>query len=375
MHTSALNASERTIRLAFASVKGMNPMFATSLLERIADERQFFTLSEKALSSVLGVNNSILKDDYRQKLIDDANAESNFIDANNINVTFFGDETYPLLLSECEDAPMAIYSLGNHKFNSGLYLSIVGTRHATPYGINFTEHVVEHLAKNLTEPITIVSGLAFGIDIAAHAAAMKHGLPTVAVLAHGLNTIYPAQHRNAAADIIKKGGLLLTEYSSKQAIHKGNFLARNRIVAGVSSALLVVESARKGGALITAKIASDYQRDVFALPGRTSDIYSQGCNHLISNHIAQLIQSPEELIEAMRWPSKKSEPVQKQMFAEPLSPLEKTIVDYLTSNSDASINQISVNCNIAIGKLTAMLIDMELRGLLLKFPGARYRLA
>lgn len=375
MHVSADNASERTINLAFASVKGMNPLFASSLLERIGDKRQFFTLSEKALCSTLGVNNSILKSDYRQKLLDDAAKEANFIDANNIRVTFYDEESYPNLLTECDDAPMAIYSLGAHNFNRGIYLSIVGTRHATPYGLNFTDHLVEYLSKNINEPITIVSGLAFGIDIAAHSAAMKYGLPTVAVLAHGLNTIYPAQHRNAAADIIKKGGLLMTEYTSAAAIHKGNFLARNRIVAGISNALIVVESARKGGALITAKIASDYQRDIFALPGRTSDIYSQGCNHLIASHIAQLIQSPEELAEAMRWPCKESEPVQQKMFSEPLSPQEKSIIDYLTLNSDASINQISVNCNITIGKLTAMLIDMELRGLLLKYPGARYRLA
>lgn len=369
------NIPQQIIRLAFASVKGMNPLFARHLLSKIGSERQFFTLSEKTLSSLLSLNSPILADGYRNDLLEKASKENDFIVANSIQPLFLDEEDYPQLLAECDDAPMVLHSLGQHNCNNGYLLSVVGTRHATPYGINFTERIIAELAEKVDRPVTIVSGLAFGIDVAAHNAAMKYGLPTIAVLAHGLNTIYPAQHRSIASNIIKSGGLLVTEYSSSDAIHKGNFLARNRIVAGLSHALLVVESAEKGGALITARIASDYQRDVFALPGRISDIYSRGCNNLISNHVAQLIQNADDIISAMRWQTKSAKPVQKEMFAEPLSPNEQAIIQYLTANGEASINQLSVKCNIPVGKLTAILIDMELRGLILKFPGARYRLA
>ncbi len=369
------NLPPQIIRIAFASVKGMNPLFARHLLSRIRNEREFFKLSEKTLSSALGISSPILADAYRKELIEKAAREADFVSAHSINTIFFDDDTYPQLLSECNDAPMLLYTLGNHDFNNGYYLSVVGTRHATPYGINFTERVIAELAEKIAKPLTIISGLAFGIDVAAHNAAIKNGLNTVAVLAHGLNTIYPAQHRAVASAIINSGGALTTEYASFNTIHKSNFLARNRIVAGLSHALLVVESAEKGGALVTARIASDYQRDVFSLPGRTSDTYSRGCNNLISNHIAQLVQNADDIISAMRWQKIKSTPVQQKLFSEPLTPAEQSIIDFITGAGDATINQLSVKCNIAVGKLTAILIDMELRGLILKFPGARYRLA
>lgn len=375
MGINAENLPQQIIQIAFASVKGMNPLFARHLLDKIGNEREFFTLSERTLSSILSINSPILKDSYRKELLDKASREADFIAAHSIQPLFFNSELYPQLLAECNDAPMLLYTLGEHNFNSGYYLSVVGTRHATPYGINFTERVISELAEKIAKPVTIISGLAFGIDVTAHNAAIKNGLPTIAVLAHGLNTIYPAQHRTIASNILQSGGLLTTEYSSTDPIHKGNFLARNRIVAGLSHALLVVESAEKGGALITSRIASDYQRDVFALPGRISDTYSRGCNNLIASNMAQLVQSADDIIAAMRWQTVEPKPVQQEFFSEPLSPSEQSIVDFLTASGDASINQLSVKCNIAVGKLTALLIDMELRGLILKYPGARYRLA
>jgi DNA processing protein len=216
--------------------------------------------------------------------------------------------------------------------------------------------------------------LAYGIDIAAHTASLRHKVPTVAVLAHGLNTIYPASHRNVAADIARGGGMLVTDYRSIDAIHKGNFVARNRIVASLCDCLVVAESADKGGALITAGIADSYGRDVMALPGRTSDKYSAGCNRLISNNVAALVESADDIIKAMRWTPKVEEGFQTTLSME-LTAEEQAVVDYLSQHDEAQINQLCVALNSSVSKLMALLIEMEFKGLILTYPGGRYRLA
>lgn len=220
----------------------------------------------------------------------------------------------------------------------------------------------------------IVSGLAYGADIAAHRAAVANNVPTVAVFGHGLEMVYPAAHRSDAAAIIKAGGSVLTEYHHSTPIHRANFLMRNRIVAGLSDCVIVVESAVKGGALATARIASQYGRDVFALPGRTSDIYSQGCNSLIASNVAGLVQSADDVISAMGWQAKPEEGDQQQMFVE-LSETEQLVVDYLRANSEAQINKLSVDTGLQMGRLMSVLVDLEFKGLILNYPGGRYRLA
>lgn len=364
---------EQVYHIAFGSLRGITRTLATEILARIGSEETFFTATERQLASVMGFNNKLLSRSYRDEILEKATIEAEFINRNNVHVRYFTDDDFPSRFIDCDDAPIIVYTLGNCNLNTSRIISIVGTRHATPYGIDFTSRLVEGLAAKVDD-IAIVSGLAYGIDIAAHRAALNCGVPTIAVLAHGLNTIYPSAHRNTAADIVRQNGMLLTDYMSCDPVHKGNFIARNRIVAALSDCTIVAESAEKGGALITANIASGYNRDVFALPGRSSDRYSAGCNRLIASNIAGLIQSADDLIDAMRWTKKGSEGEQPEMFTT-LSDEENKVIDYLTSHDNASINQLCVALNYPIARLMALLIDMEFKGLILTFPGGRYRIA
>lgn len=361
-------------RIAFASLKGVNRTLAGEILSRVGSEEDFFCATDSVLSSIMGVRSKIFESSYRENLLEKAKKEADFVAAHSITPYYFADPDYPARLDDCEDAPLMLYATGRCDLNKSVTIGIVGTRHATPYGIDFTEKVVKALAEEVEEPPVIVSGLAFGIDIAAHKAALKYGLPTVGVLAHGLNTIYPAQHRQTAVNIIRSNGMLLTEYTSADAVHKGNFVARNRIVAGLCDCILVAESAMKGGALITAGLATDYNRDVFALPGRISDKYSAGCNKLIATNSAALISDPSDLIDAMGWQRKLQQSEQQNLF-QALTPEEQAVVEYLTEKGEARVNQLSIALNISVGKLMALLIDMEFKGLLLSYPGAKYRLA
>lgn len=364
---------EIVYRMAFAAVKGMNRTLATALLERCGSEREFFILPATRLSSLMGHDSKIFGADYRRKLVEEAVKEHDFVECHNVSTRYFTDDDYPRRLHEAVDAPLMLYTLGNADLNAGAAVGIVGTRHCTPYGAQMTADLISGLKELLPVEPLIVSGLAFGVDVSAHKEALHNGLPTAGVLAHGLNTMYPAQHRNVAAEMVRKGGILVTDYRSTDAIHKGNFLARNRIVAGLCDCLVVVESAEKGGALVTANIAAAYNRDVFAVPGRAADRYSRGCNKLISRNIAQLVTSAEDIVEAMRWPRReKQEATQPELFPQ-LSQEETAVTDYLARRGEATLNELSVASGLPVGKLMAVMIDMEFRNLVITIPGGRYR--
>ena len=361
-------------RIALASVKGMNRLLAESLFELTGDVSVFFTLSQRELSDLTGWNSSLFSEVERGKALMAAAGEVNFIRKNNITPLFFTDADYPQRLLECDDAPLILYYKGNVSLQQPRVVSIVGTRHATPYGKNFVDTLVRDLADTCPDTL-IVSGLAYGIDIAAHRAALRYGLPTVGVLAHGLNTIYPAQHRNTAVEMVGNGGLL-TEYTTSQPTHRGFFLARNRIVAGVADAVVVVESGVKGGSLFTATIASDYHRDVFALPGRVGDISSMGCNNLIRQNKAALLTCADDLIEAMGWGVRKEQPSQTTLAAQQdvqLTDEEKLIMQYLALNGEGQINRMAVELNTPIATLSATLVELEFKGCVVAFPGGVYR--
>lgn len=359
-------------RIAFASMRGLTPALARAILARTGTEERFFSLTAEQISASLGFRNRLFDRSLRDKALREAEDEVKFIERGNIQASYFTDPTYPTRLLECDDAPLMIYTLGDCDLNDARIVSIVGTRHATSYGTSFVDDLVKGLAEKSADPVVIVSGLAYGIDVAAHRAAISAGLPTVGVLAHGLNTIYPAMHRDTAARMVRAGGMLLTDYRSADAIHRGNFLARNRIVAGLCDCLVVAESDTKGGAMVTARLAAAYSRDVFALPGRVSDRFSRGCNKLISDCVAQLVASPDDLIESMRWPVKKPEGTQTSLFPE-LSPEEQAVIDLLAQKSEATLNDISASIDIPVPRLMGLLIDMEFRRLLLAIPGGRYR--
>ncbi|MDE6859700.1 MAG: DNA-processing protein DprA [Duncaniella sp.] len=366
--------TELTYRIAFSSVRRLTPELAASILGRIGSEEQFFKLTESQLSAAMGFKSRIFGNDTRVKLLEEAKTEEEFVCEHSITSLYFTDDHYPQRLLECEDAPLMLYGLGDCDLNEARFVSIVGTRHATAYGNGFVEQLVKDLAEKLDERLIIVSGLAYGIDIAAHKAALRNKISTVAVLAHGLNTIYPADHRSAAVDIVKSGGMLLTDYRSCDSIHKGNFLARNRIVAGLCDSLVVAESALRGGALVTAKLASGYNREVMALPGRHNDRYSAGCNSLINANVASLITSADDLISLMGWNTRPiGEGSQGELFAK-LTSEEEAVIEILTTKGDAGIHDFTSRIDIPLPRLMALLIDMEFRSLILHLPGGRYRL-
>lgn len=361
-------------RIAFASLRGMGYDLAQKILGVIPSEKDYFEISEKELQNLLQTKVKITEDVYRHEILEKARKEVEFITKNKITTTYFSDHNYPTRLCHAQDAPIMLFSKGDCNLNASKVISIVGTRHATTYGKHFCEKFVDEL-KSLVDDVIIVSGLAYGIDIYAHRAAITHNIPTVAVLAHGLNSIYPATHRKDAVEMIKNGGMVITDYHSSDKIHPGNFVARNRIVAGLADCTLVVESAEKGGSLITAGIASSYNRDVFALPGRTSDQYSKGCNKLIRQNSASLITSAEDLVSAMRWETKQSKGNGKQMemFAD-ITPEELPIVDYLRTNHETHINVLCNALGIPMSQLMSMLIELEFKGIIASLPGSKYTL-
>lgn len=347
---------------------------ASRILGLIGSEQEFFTLSEATLSARLGFKGRIISDDYRREILRKAADEIRFIETNNIRPLYFSDPDYPRRLLECDDAPAMLFTLGNANLNATHVVSIVGTRNATAYGINFINKLVDDLATRI-DNLLIVSGLAMGCDIAAHCRALHNNLPTAAVVAHGLDTLYPSEHRAHAANIVRHNGAIVTDYLHGTRPHRGNFLARNRIVAGLADAVIVAESAaERGGALHTARLAMLYNRDVFALPGRTSDHFSGGCNMLIKSDIAHLLESADDLIKTMNWKARPAEGQQQQMFTE-LTPEQQSIIDHLRQNGESTINALAAVTGIPIGQLMAILVELEFQGMLLTLPGARYRLA
>ncbi len=307
-----------------------------------------------------------------------AEEEWNFVQAGGIRCLGLNDEDYPARLCDCPDAPILLYYKGDAPLNARRTLSIVGTRRITDYGKVLCRRFVEEL-RALCPDVLIVSGLAYGVDIQAHRAALQEGMQTVGVLAHGLDQIYPRMHRDTAVQMVHQGGLL-TEFMSHSNADKRNFVQRNRIVAGISDATLVVESAGKGGALITAEIAQSYSRDVFAFPGRIGDPYSEGCNQLIHSCRAGLITCAEDLANAMGWesePQRKkslSDGIQQELFPT-LSEEEQRIVHALQHVDSRQINVLSVETNIPIGRLTSLLFTLEMQGIVRMLNGGMYRLA
>ena len=287
------------------------------------------------------------------------------------------DERYPSRLRECDDAPLMLFYKGNANLNQQRVINIVGTRHCTPYGEDLIRRFITDL-KQLCPQVLIVSGLAYGVDINAHRQALDKGYETVGVLAHGLDDLYPNRHKETALRMIEQGGLL-TEFLTQTNADKINFVRRNRIVAGMSDAVVLVESADKGGGLITCGIARDYARDVFAFPGAVGAPYSEGCNHLIRDNGAGLITCADELVEAMGWQTDqklteaKRKGIERQLFPD-LSPEEQRVVDELRKCNDLQINDLCVRLSVGVGPLTALLFSLEMKGVVRAYAGGSYHL-
>jgi DNA processing protein len=306
-----------------------------------------------------------------------AEQELVFIQKHNIQVFCLHSDFYPQRLAETPDAPIVLYYMGSAPLNQQRVVNIVGTRHCTTYGRDLIHRFVANLRK-LCPEVLIVSGLAYGIDICAHREALANGFETVAVLAHGLDEIYPPHHRDTAREMLQQGGLL-TEYMTETRADKLNFVKRNRIVAGMSDATILVESAAKGGGLITCGIAQSYDRSVFAFPGAIGANYSEGCNNLIRDNGAALITSAEDFVNAMGWQTDavrvkaEAEGIERSMFPE-LNEEQKLVASILEKMGDLQLNILSVKSNIPIGRLTALLFEMEMKGVIRPLAGGTYHL-
>lgn len=361
--------------IALQHIPGVGSITAKRLVEAVGSATQLFEQRTELPYLIPNVQPSLVKALDCPTAHHRAEQELEFIDKHHITCIGYHDESYPSRLRECDDAPILLFYRGSTTLNPRRVVSIVGTRKCTDYGRDLCEHFVCDLA-TLCPDTLIVSGLAYGIDVCAHRAALKYGLPTVGVLAHGLDRIYPSVHRNTAAQMTQCGGLL-TEYISSTEPERPNFLQRNRIVAGMADATIIVESAAKGGALVTANIASSYGRDCFAFPGRTNDIASAGCHRLIRHHQAALITSAEDFIEAMMWDvsqRKHPEAIQQSLFHH-LSEEESHILQVLDKYPDgATINTLVMETNLAVHRLSAILFDLELRDIVRPLAGSRYKL-
>ena len=306
-----------------------------------------------------------------------AEAELQYMQAHGIRALTLTDEDYPQRLSECPDAPIILYYRGNADLNQRRIISIVGTRHCTTYGQDIIRRFIEDLHYYCPK-VLVVSGLAYGVDINAHRQALANGYPTVGVLAHGLDQIYPYRHRETAAEMLRQGGLL-TEFMTQTNADKPNFVRRNRIVAGMSDSCIVIESAAKGGGLITAEIAQSYDRSVFAFPGAVSMPYSEGCNNLIRDNVAGLISNAKDFVKAMGWQEEAqrqralTDGIERNLFPE-LSPEEQKVVSLLQQTNDLPLNTLSVKTGIAIGPITALLFHLEMKGVVRPLAGGMYHL-
>ena len=351
-------------------ISGIGPVSAKNLIAYLGNVEAIFQANEKSLMKVPGIGRitakSILSQDYFKR----ADVEIAFMEKNNIRSFFYLDDDYPFRLKRCMDAPLVFFTKGNVDFNAEKVVAVVGTRNATEYGRKFCDDLVSEMAKR--GGYCVVSGLAYGIDIAIHKACVKYGVPTIGVFAHGLEQVYPSLHKPVAERMLAEGGLV-SDFLSGTKIDRNNFLRRNRIIAGLADATVIVESAEKGGSLVTADIASSYNRDVFALPGRSSDIYSRGCNKLIKDNKASVIESLDDLEYNMSWQPDVDKPrkVQRQLFVE-LNAEEQKIVDALDSDS-IYIDQLCHTVGLPMGKVSALLLGLEFNGVVVSMPGKMYK--
>lgn len=365
---------ERICCIALNMLMGSNKRNPVQLVRTVGSAATVLKMRGELQDIVPGITPKVLEMlSNADEALKRAESEMEFIEKNKIQCLTYGDEAYPSRLRECEDAPIVLFFKGNLDFNRLHFVSIVGTRRITPYGKLVTDELVRELAAGCLD-IVIVSGLAYGVDIRAHRAALANGLPTVAVLAHGLDRIYPYMHRDTAVKMLDNGGLL-TEFLPGTSPERYNFVSRNRIVAGLSDATIVVESAAKGGSLITAELAADYSRDCFAIPGRPSDEYSAGCNNLIRDNKAGLINSADDFLQAMGWATevRKTKDTQLPLFPQ-LNEDEKLIVSLLSERGDLHVNTIVVASGMPVGKVTSLLFELEMKGVVRQMVGGMYHL-
>lgn len=366
--------SKMKYKIWLTLVKGVGPLMSKKLLSVLEDEEEIYKASPKMLASIPGIGKVLSAEVQRSKaLLCRAEQEVEFAKRNNITILYYKDKAYPSRLSECPDSPTILYSRGTSDFNTSKVIGVVGTRKMTDYGRTSCESILQGLSVSHPD-LMVVSGLAYGVDVCAHRKALECSLPTVGVVGHSLEHVYPAAHRQTAQQMIESGGALLSEYVLGTFIDRNYFVARNRIIAGLCDCVLVVESGEKGGSLLTADFASSYHRDVFACPGRAGDPYSVGCNNLIKQNKAALVTSSEDIEYQMNWEKGGPSSVQLSLFPE-LDGDQGRIVDLLKSGDVFQQNEMARVLQLPISKLSSLLFELEFVGVLSSLPGNRYKLA
>ena len=364
---------ERLYLMALTELKGVGDVLARNLLLYFGSAEEVFKANRFLLAKAPGIGSYTAEqiEMARPEALRLAEKEWAFIEKNKITLYAITDETYPKRLKECQDAPVVFYYKGTADLDAAKIISVVGTRRMTDYGRKNTELFIKELA-GLFPDLLIISGLAYGVDVCAHRCALKNGVSTIGVLAHGFDRIYPAAHRNIAAEMLSHGGLL-TDFMSGTNPDRENFLRRNRLIAGLADATIIVESAEKGGSLVTADIAFSYGRDVFAFPGRISDEFSSGCNRLIQMNKAGLITSAKDFILSLCWDSDVKQTTQPSLFAFSEKP-DHPIIRLLQEQGEFHVNRLAVEMDMPIHQLTPVLFNLEMEGHIKAFPGGVYRL-
>lgn len=359
-------------RIALRMLPGLGDITSRKLIEHFGNAEAVFKAQKKDFAEIGGMKTKMSGLISSKGVLDRAEEEWRFVQKHKIEPFFYTDAKYPVRLRQCPDNPLMLFFKGHCELNSRHIVSVVGTRQATSRGKQICDHIIDGLA---AQGVVVMSGLAYGIDTCAHRAAVNRNLPTVAVLGHGLDRIYPAQNAKLARQMIKNGGLL-TEFFSGSMPDRENFPKRNRIIAGICDAVIVVEAAKKGGALITADIATSYNRDVFAVPGRWDDEFSVGCNGLIKQNKAALIQSAEDVLYIMGWDQekKKSKSIQTRLF-EQMGEKEQIIYSALLEHGSAGIDWICHISGLTGGDVAAVLLNMEFDGMIKVLPGKLYALS
>ena len=363
--------TELFYQVALSFVPDVGPKTAKALLSKFKTAKDIFEAPLRELMTINGLTETRVKGFRDPAVMEQTEREIEFAEQNGIQMLLIGTENYPKRFNNCDDPPVLLYYKGNADLNAKRIVAVIGTRKNTDYGQRLTEDLVEGLQG--IDDVIVVSGLALGIDTIAHKASLKHGIPTIGVLGHGLDTIYPHSNKVLAEEMVQLGGLL-SEFPSNTKLDRSNFPVRNRVVAGISDVTVIVESDIKGGGMITAYVAHSYDREVAAFPGRVYDSKAGGPNHLIQRNIASMINNADDLLEIMNWGKHaQKKAVQKQLFLE-LSPEEQRVVDVLQQKDSLHADELSYQTGFTTSQLSSMLLQMEMSGLVKALPGKHYRL-
>jgi DNA processing protein len=362
--------SDLLYKIALTKIMGVGGITARQLVSYCGSAQQVFEMSKKELLKIPSVGPVLVEALSNHKVIEEAKEELEFIEKHNIQALFYNDPAFPQRLKHQHDCPFLLYYKGNANLNHHRIVGVVGTRKQTPYGEAMCKEILEELA---AYNIMVISGLAYGVDVTAHKKSLELGIENIGAVAHGLAHIYPTEHRKVAAKMVEMGGII-TEHTSSTPPDPRHFPMRNRLIAGMCDALLVIETADSGGSMITAELAFSYNKDVFAVPGKVKDKYSQGCNLLIKNNKATLVESGKDLANAMNWELIDGQKVvQTSLFIE-LNSVEQAMVDFLKQEKEAGIDKISNHMGCTPSEMAALLLNLEFKGVLKALPGKRFTL-